>query len=395
MSSPSSLPRLSFARSKEIASLPNLVELQKESYRDFLQEDVDPKERKKIGLQAVFEDFFPVKSFSGHAQLEFSHYTLEEPKYDAFEARRRGATFAAPLRVAFRLIVWSVDEETGNRSIESIKEQDVYMGDVPLMTENATFVINGVERVVVSQMHRSPGVFFDHDRGRTHVSGKHLFSASVRPFRGSWLDFEFDAKDMLHVRIDKKRKFPVTTLLMALSDKDGPEGVMSEDGFSREEILDRFYERLTYTVDGDRVTCDFVPDFWRGVKLSEPLVDGKTGEEIMPKGKKITNVVLKKLIALGVKILAVTKKDLEGRYLARDYVNESTGEVYAEAGDEITAELLEGLLKAGIIKIEVLHIDHVRRGGYLRDVLMADRNSTRQEALFEIYRILRLVIRPP
>ena len=389
MSSPSSLPRLSFAQSKEIASLPNLIELQKRSYEAFLQEDIDPQKRGDVGLQSIFKNFFPIKSFSGHAQLEFSHYTLEEPKYDALEARRKGATFAAPLRVAFRLVVWSVDEETGNRSIESIKEQDVYMGDVPLMTENATFVINGVERVVVSQMHRSPGVFFDHDRGRTHVSGKHLFSASVRPFRGSWLDFEFDAKDMLYVRIDKKRKFPVTTLLMALSQTDGPTGVLLQEGFSREEILRRFYECLTYTFEGDKVTCDFVPEFWRAVKLSEPLIDGETGEELMPKGKKITNVVLKKLEERGLQTLRVSRDDLIGRYLARDYVDEGTGEVYAESGDEITQELLETLLKTGLNQIEVLHIDHVRRGGYLRDVLMADRNSTRQEALFEIYRILR------
>ncbi len=389
MSLPSPLPRLSFAHAKEIASLPNLVELQKKSYDWFLQKDVDPKKRKREGLEAIFQDFFPVKSFSGHAQLEFSHYVLEEPKYDECEARKKGATYAAPLRVAFRLVVWSVDEETGHRAIESIKEQDVYMGDIPLMTKNATFVINGVERVVVSQMHRSPGVFFDHDRGRTHVSGKHLFSASVRPFRGSWLDFEFDAKDMLYVRIDKKRKFPVTTLLMALSDVDGAEGVSSQQGFSREDILHAFYDELTYELEGDHATCPFVPDLWRGVKLSEPLIDGKTGDVLAAKGKKMTKATIKGLVDAGVNTLRFEKKDLVGHYLARDFLNEATGEVYAEAGDEITAELLDNFAGLGITRVGVLNIDHVKRGSYLRDVLMSDRNNSRQEALFEIYRILR------
>jgi len=210
--------RKNFGRVAEVAPMPNLIEVQKSSYDHFLQMGVVPEQRTSVGLQEVFKSVFPIRDFSERAQLEFVRYELETPKYDVDECQQRGITFAAPLKVTLRLVVWDVDEDTGSRSIRDIKEQDVYMGDMPLMTKNGTFIINGTERVIVSQMHRSPGVFFDHDKGKTHSSGKFLFAARVIPYRGSWLDFEFDAKDLVYVRIDRRRKLPVTTLLMALAD---------------------------------------------------------------------------------------------------------------------------------------------------------------------------------
>ena len=210
--------RKSFERLSGVASMPNLIELQKNSYEMLLQKNVSAEKRADVGLQAVFKSVFPIKDFAEKSQLEFFKYEFDEPKYDVEECRQRGATYSAPIRVTLRLVVWDTDSDTGSRSIRDIKEQDVYMGDIPLMTNNGTFIINGVERVIVSQMHRSPGVFFDHDRGKTHVSGKYLFSSRVIPYRGSWLDFEFDAKDLLYVRIDRRRKLPITTLLMALYD---------------------------------------------------------------------------------------------------------------------------------------------------------------------------------
>src|SRR4051794_25115999 len=250
--------RKSFGRIPEVAPMPNLIEVQKSSYDHFLQMGVAPENRGPVGLQEVFRSVFPIKDFSDRAQLEFVRYELEQPKYDVDECQQRGITFAAPLKVTLRLVVWDVDEDTGSRSIRDIKEQDVYMGDMPLMTRNGTFIINGTERVIVSQMHRSPGVFFDHDKGKTHSSGKFLFAARVIPYRGSWLDFEFDAKDLVYVRIDRRRKLPVTTLLLAVDDaatvvkraQRVAEGKTLQPGeavgMSREEILAAFYGKITY-----------------------------------------------------------------------------------------------------------------------------------------------------
>src|ERR671929_996373 len=221
--------RKSFGRIPEVAPMPNLIEVQRSSYDHFLQMGVAPEQRASVGLQEVFKSVFPIRDFSEKAELQFVKYELEEPKYDVEECQQRGMTFAAPLKVTLRLVVWDVDEDTGSRSIRDIKEQDVYMGDMPLMTKNGTFIINGTERVIVSQMHRSPGVFFDHDKGKTHSSGKYLFAARVIPYRGSWLDFEFDAKDICYVRIDRKRKLPATTLLMAL-DSARTEALRAERG---------------------------------------------------------------------------------------------------------------------------------------------------------------------
>src|SRR6266567_1528773 len=251
--------RKTFGRGANIATMPNLIEVQKSSYDHFLQMGVMPEQRASVGLQEVFKSVFPIRDFSERAQLEFVRYELESPKYEVDECQQRGITFAAPLKVTLRLVVWDVDEDTGSRSIRDIKEQDVYMGDMPLMTHNGTFIINGTERVIVSQMHRSPGVFFDHDKGKTHSSGKYLFAARVIPYRGSWLDFEFDSKDLVYVRIDRKRKLPVTTLLYALGSVATEElrteresqGTVIETGEIRgmdaEEILNTFYGQVVFT----------------------------------------------------------------------------------------------------------------------------------------------------
>ena len=266
--------RKSFGRIPEALEMPNLIEVQKHSYEHFLLKDMRTGERPDEGLQAVFKSVFPVKDFSERAVLEFVSYEFEPPKYDVEECVQRDMTFAAPLKVKMRLIVFDVDEETGARSVKDIKEQDVFMGDIPLMTDKGTFIVNGTERVIVSQMHRSPGVFFDHDRGKTHASGKYLFAARIIPYRGSWLDFEFDAKDIIHVRIDRRRKLPATTLLYAL-------------GLDKETILSIFYGRVGFKKVKAGWTTPFIKENWRGVKPLRDLVDAKSGEVIAPAGKKI------------------------------------------------------------------------------------------------------------
>ncbi|MGL5720684.1 MAG: DNA-directed RNA polymerase subunit beta [Alphaproteobacteria bacterium] len=389
--------RRNFSRIPEIAPLPNLIELQKKSYDAFFQKDIETDKRASVGLQGVFQSIFPIHDFSGKAQVEFCRYELEEPKYEIDESRQKGVTYASPLKVTFRLIVWDIDEETGIRSIRDIKEQDVYMGDMPLMTPNGTFVINGTERVVVSQMHRSPGVFFDHDRGRTHASGKYLFAARIIPYRGSWLDFEFDAKDLLYVRIDRKRKLPVTTLLTAL------DGVHTEarrlaqpdmpfyeaQGMSREEILSYFYDSAIYSWQDGQWKTDFSASLWKGVKLTQPLVNAETGQLAAETGTKLTARLIKKLEADGLRKILVSIEDLVGRYIAVDFINEETGEIFAEAGDEVSEELLDLLRFHGIVSVPILSIDHIVVGSYLRDTLLADKNTTREEALLDIYRVLR------
>ncbi len=389
--------RRSFSRISEVAAVPNLIELQVASYELFLQKNTPPEARELVGLESIFRSVFPISDFGGKVQLEFVRYELEEPKYDLTEARQKGATYASALRVVFRLVVWDVDEETGARSIRHIKEQGVYMGDMPLMTPNGTFMINGIERVIVSQMHRSPGVFFDHDKGRVHASGKYLFAARVIPYRGSWLDFEFDAKDLLFVRIDRKRKIAVTTLLMclesqeteALRDQGTPLDSGAIQGMSREEILKSFYETSVYKLKENQWETAFVPATYRGSKLTRPLVNAETGQVVAETGTKMVARLLSQLEKDGLKTIFVPEEDLFGKYLAFDCVNLHTGEIYAESGDEITPELLKVILATGNQEVSVLEIDHVTIGGYLRDTLIADKNSTREEALLDIYRILR------
>ncbi len=365
-----------FGKMIDSAQMPNLIEVQKDSYKQFLVVDEPEGGRSDEGLQAVFNSVFPIKDFSDTAMLEFVRYEFEPPKYDVDECRQRGMTYAAPLKVTLRLIVFDVDPDTGARSVKEFKEQDVYMGDIPFMTLNGTFVVNGTERVIVSQMHRSPGVFFDHDKGKTHSSGKLLFAARIIPYRGSWLDFEFDAKDIVHVRIDRRRKIPVTTLMKAL-------------GMDSEEILNFFYGRVSYTRLKDKWRTPFEPDRLRGVKLTSDLINAKDGKKIADAGSKFTVRAGRKLTDAGVKDLLVTDEHLVGEYIADDLVNAETGEIFAEAGDEITPEFLELIAEAGIDEFEVLDIDHVNIGPYIRNTLAVDKAEDREGGLFEVYRVMR------
>jgi len=365
-----------FGHITEAAKMPNLIEVQKSSYDQFLMVEEPEGGRGDEGLQAVFKSVFPISDFSGTAMLEFVSYEFEPTKFDTEECRQRDMTYAAPLKVTLRLIVFDIDEETGAKSVKDIKEQEVYMGDMPLMTDNGTFIINGTERVIVSQMHRSPGVFFDHDKGKTHSSGKLLFAARIIPYRGSWLDIEFDAKDVVHARIDRRRKIPVTSLLMAL-------------GMDSEEILDTYYDRVTATRKGDGWTLSFDPGRLEGTKAVEDLVDAKTGKVVVEIGKKITARLVKQLTDRGVKLLKITDNALIGRYLAEEIYDAETGEIFAEAGEEITEEMLQQFSELGRNTVSLLEIDHINVGGYIRNTLAVDKNENREDALFDIYRVMR------
>jgi DNA-directed RNA polymerase subunit beta len=389
--------RKSFGRIPTVAPMPNLIEVQKSSYEHFLQANVKPEDRIDNGLQAVFKSVFPINDFSERGTLEYVSYEFEEPKYDVEECQQRGMTFSAPLKMTLRLVVWDVDEDTGARSVRDIKEQDVYMGDMPFMTSNGTFVVNGTERVIVSQMHRSPGVFFDHDKGKTHSSGKYLFAARIIPYRGSWLDFEFDAKDILYVRIDRRRKLPVTTLLMALDNLEtaqkraSGQALANEErvGMSPEDILNFFYDTVVFTRGKKGWQTVFDAERMAGTKLMHDLVDVKTGETKLVLGKKITPRQAKKLAEGGLKDMLVSQEEMVGKFLASDLINEKTGEIFVEAGGELTAELLEELESAGVTELPLLSIDHVNIGPYMRNTLSVDKNSTREEALIDIYRVMR------
>src|SRR5881394_485478 len=395
--------RRTFGCVAEVAPMPNLIEVQKSSYDHFLQMGVVPEQRGNVGLQEVFKSVFPIRDFSERAQLEFVRYELEAPKYEVDECQQRGITFAAPLKVTLRLVVWDVDEDTGSRSIRDIKEQDVYMGDMPLMTRNGTFIINGTERVIVSQMHRSPGVFFDHDKGKTHSSGKYLFAARVIPYRGSWLDFEFDAKDHMYVRIDRRRKLPATTLLLALDDaptaakRAQSEGKVLQpggaNGMSKEEILAAFYGRITFRRGPNGWMAPFDPEQYKG-KLPSDLVDADTGEVRLAAGERLTPRIAKRLQDSKLKNVLAPDEELIGRFFAQDIINEQTGEVYFEAGDEITEPTLAQLVEAGAKELPILDIDLVSRGpeskgAYIRNTLAIDKNATREDALIDIYRVMR------
>jgi DNA-directed RNA polymerase subunit beta len=356
--------------------MPNLIEVQKASYDQFLLVLEPEGGRPDEGLQAVFKSVFPISDFSNSSMLEFVKYEFEPPKYDVDECRQRGMTFAAPLKVTLRLIVFDIDEETGAKSVKDIKEQDVYMGDIPLMTNNGTFIVNGTERVIVSQMHRSPGVFFDHDKGKTHSSGKLLFAARIIPYRGSWLDIEFDAKDIVYARIDRRRKIPVTSLLYAL-------------GLDGEEILRTFYKHVVYKRAKEGWRVPFDANRLKGYKAINDLVDADTGKVVVEAGKKLSVRQARQLAEKGLKFLRMTDEELIGQYLAEDLVNTKTGEIYMEAGEEITEKNLKVLTEAGYKELPLLDIDHVNVGAYIRNTLTIDKNMTREDALFDIYRVMR------
>lgn len=443
--------RKNFGRIPSVAPMPNLIEVQKSSYAQFLQLGVPAAKRTDTGLQEALKSVFPIKDYSGRGELEFVKYELDEPKYDVEECLQRGMTYSAPLRVTLRLDVWDVEEETGARSLRDVKEQEVYMGDMPLMTETGTFIVNGTERVIVSQMHRSPGVFFDHDKGKTHSSGKYLFAARVIPYRGSWLDFEFDAKDLVYVRIDRRRKLPVTTLLYALESKateilrkereqDGRSvDLLDVQGMSQEEILSYFYEKDVISTDKKGYSTRLNPNHLAGKKLAHDLVDAETGEVLLTAGTKVNKASFRKMcetVAPGKDLLGwflgknvpgkdedkplaktgdeitddmlklfaenavgevsvlrkkvrVDDAELIGRFVAEDLINEKTGEILAEAGDEITEAMQESFKKFKIKEFSVLYIDNVNVGAYIRNTMMADKNRTREDALVDIYKVMR------
>ena len=365
-----------FGHIREAATMPNLIEVQKASYDQFLLVDEPKGGRADEGLQSVFKSVFPISDFSQVSLLEFVRYEFEAPKYDVDECRQRGMTFAAPLKVTLRLIVFDVDPDTQAKSVKDIKEQDVYMGDMPFMTSNGTFIVNGTERVIVSQMHRSPGVFFDHDKGKSHSSGKLLFAARIIPYRGSWLDIEFDAKDIVYARIDRRRKIPVTSLLYAL-------------GLDGEEILSTFYKTIAYSADGENWRMPFDAERIKGVKAVADMIDADTGKVILEAGKKLAVRAARQLAENGVKAIRVPSEDLYGQYLAQDLFDPATGEIFAEAGDEITAKSLPLLIEKGFDELPILDIDHINIGPYIRNTLAVDKNSSREEALFDIYRVMR------
>jgi DNA-directed RNA polymerase subunit beta len=369
--------RKNFGKIVEIAQMPNLIEVQRTSYDQFLQLVKPEAGRGDEGLEAVFRQVFPIKDFSESSLLEYVDYHFEDPKYDVEECQQRSMTYAAPLKVTLRLIVFDVDQETGARSVKDIKEQDVYMGDVPFMTDNGTFVVNGTERVIVSQMHRSPGVFFDHDKGKTHSSGKLLFAARVIPYRGSWLDFEFDAKDIIHVRIDRRRKLPATTLLYAL-------------GLTQEEILSYFYSKIVFKRQKDGSWVTPLDQGWmRNARTQSDWKNAKGGDVVLEAGTKITVRGLRKLQEEGVKSIAFNEDELIGRFSALDMVNPETGEIYVEAGDELSPENLGMLREAGFNEVEVINVDSITTGAYIRNTLAVDKNHSREQALIDIYRVMR------
>ncbi|MBP0483465.1 DNA-directed RNA polymerase subunit beta [Sagittula salina] len=377
-----------YGKIREVLEMPNLIEVQKSSYKLFLDSGDEPKPMDGEGIKGVFQSVFPIKDFNETAVLEFVDYELEKPKYDVEECMQRDMTYAAPLKVTLRLIVFDVDEDTGAKSVKDIKEQDVFMGDMPLMTPNGTFIVNGTERVIVSQMHRSPGVFFDHDKGKTHSSGKLLFACRIIPYRGSWLDFEFDAKDIVFARIDRRRKLPVTTLLYAL-------------GLDQEAICDAYYDTVNFTYRrGEGWATKFFPERVRGTRPTFDLVDADSGEVIAEASKKVTPRAVKKLIDENqVKNLLVPFEHIVGKFVAKDIINEENGAIYVEAGDELTWTVdkdgevsggtLKELLDAGITEIPVLDIDNINVGPYIRNTMAQDKNMSRETALLDIYRVMR------
>ncbi|GHA90771.1 DNA-directed RNA polymerase subunit beta [Cognatilysobacter bugurensis] len=364
--------RKDFGKRKSILEVPFLLAIQVDSYREFLQENIDPARRDDKGLHAALKSVFPIASYSGNAALEYVGYKLGEPAFDERECRTRGMSYGAPLRVTVRLVIY--DRESSTKAIKYVKEQEVYMGEIPLMTGNGTFIVNGTERVIVSQLHRSPGVFFDHDRGKTHSSGKLLYSARIIPYRGSWLDFEFDPKDALFTRIDRRRKLPVTVLLRAL-------------GYANEEMLRAFFEINTFHILPEGVQWELVSERLRGETLDFDLADGD--RVIVEAGKRITARHVKQMEQSGIAALAVPDSYLVGRILAHDVIDPTTGELLASANDELNDDHLAALRKAGIESIGTIWVNDLDRGPYISNTLRIDATKTQLEALVEIYRMMR------
>ena len=368
--------RREFGKFPQLIDIPDLIEVQKRSYDLFLQADADPHKREATGLEGVFKSVFPISDFNNTSSLNYDCYVLETPKYDIDECRSRGMSFAAPLKVTVRLEVYEVDEQTGTRNIKDVKEQEVYLGEIPLMTNRGSFIINGTERVVVSQLHRSPGVFFDHDKGLSHSSGKLLYSARIIPYRGSWLDFEFDHKDVIYVRIDRRRKLHVSVLLKAL-------------GYSVEELLHYFYDQETvYLGKGDKYSISFDPKLYAGQRTTQDWVDDN-GKVIVEKNKKFTASILKKIEDQKIKRFPITRENLVGKICSQDVIDLETGEVLLECNEEVSEEKIDLLVSKKITEFKVIYSDRVNVGTYFRDTLIQDKVSNRDEAIIEIYRRLR------
>jgi len=368
--------RRNFGKIRRVLDVPNLIAIQRRSYDGFLQEELAPEERAETGLQGVFKSVFPIKDFSGTAELAFVSYAIGEPKYDVEECHQRGMTFSAPLKVTVQLITYDVDPETQAKTLKDIKEQEVYFGEIPMMTDNGTFMVNGTERVIVSQLHRSPGVFFDHDKGRTSAGGRLLFNARVIPYRGSWLDFEFDAKDILYVRIDRRRKFPATVLLRAL-------------GMSAEDLLNYFYPSDHIRMDGRKAFKNFNRATLEGQIASREIRDPSSNDVITKEGRKITKRALKQIVEIGLEEIPIALDDIIGRVPAHDVVDSKSGEVVVECNTAITAEHFDAIREKGIDKLDLLYIDDLNRGPSLRNTLLIDKVESAEDSIIDIYRRLR------
>ena len=371
--------RRNFGKLKEILSIPNLIEIQKESYKQFLSSKNISKTNLQKGLHKVFKSIFPIEESSDKATLEYLSFRLEKPKFDVEECRQRDLTYCSALKPTLRLVIYDIDHENNTKQIHSAKEQEVYMGDIPLMTPGGTFVVNGVERVVVNQMHRSPGVFFDHDKGKTHASGKLLFNCRVIPNRGSWLDFEYDAKDILHFRIDRKKKLPITTLLYAL-------------GHKREDILDLFYDFKTFNFNQKtkQWKTKFNPDdYKRTIKLRNDLINSDDGKKILKNGSKINFAIAKKLYDEGLKNILVSSDYFLGKYIKNNLLIPSTKEIFLKSGSSILQENLDQIIELNISTLTIADVDPINKGAYLIDTLNVDKNNSKEEAISDIYKVLR------
>src|SRR5215471_16562981 len=365
--------RKSFAKRAAVLDVPFLLATQINSYAQFLQSEVPADNRREMGLQSAFMSVFPISSHSGNARLEYVSYALGEPPFDVVECQQRGLTFASPLRAKVRLTI--MDREASKPTVKEVKEQEVYMGEIPLMTRNGSFIINGTERVIVSQLHRSPGVFFEHDRGKTHSSGKLLFSARIIPYRGSWLDFEFDPKDYVYFRVDRRRKMPVTILLKAI-------------GMTLEQILATFYDFDAFHLGKSAVEFELVPERLRGEVARFDFVD-KSGKTIVTKDKRITVKNIRDLEAAGMKRIGVPDEFVLGRVLAHNVVDKDSGEILAAANDEITDELLAKLRAAGVDRVQTIYTNDLDQGAYISQTLRIDETADQWAARVAIYRMMR------
>lgn len=368
-------PRKKFEKIRSAIEIPYLIELQKNSYNTFLQADLLPNDRKNVGLQAVFNSVFPISHFAETASVEFVSFSFEEPKYTVDECRQRGMSFAAPLKVVIRLVVWDIDKETSVKSIRDVKEQEVYFGEIPLMTDDGTFIINGTERVVVSQLHRSSGVFFDHDKGRNSTSGKLLYTARVIPYRGSWLDFEFDAKDILYLRIDRRRKMYSTILLKAL-------------GYSEQELLDYFYNKEWIRIKEGKLEKKLNYEILRGQRALSDLVEPSSGKVLVKKGRRISVGAIRQMEQAGLEYVGMEQEELIGKFTAEP-INDKSGEEIVPLNTELTIEVLGEIVSAGVSEFSVLFIDNVNTDASFRNTLVADKIETKEEAILEIYKRMR------